>query len=158
MTRKALWGAALALALAAPASAETYFGFHIGIGNAPPPPTVVFRHEPEVVFVRTAGVYVVDSPYDCDMFRYGAYYYISDNGYWYRARSYRGPFRVIDVRYVPRPVFHVPARHWKRHWRNNHVAHWDHDRGYRSYRSDRGDRADRGEHGRHKKGRGHGDH
>ena len=127
MTREALWGAALALALAVPASAETqtYFGFEIGIGNAPPPPIVRFREEPDVVFVPTNRVYVVRSYDDYDMFRYGRYYYVCDDGYWYRARSHQGPFRVIDVRHVPRTVFAVPAKHWKHYWRDR--EHWRHE-------------------------------
>jgi len=149
MIRRFLWPTLLGLALAAPAAAETqtYFGFHIGIGNAPPPPRVVFRYEPEVVYVRSAGVYVVNSPYDYDIFRYGGYYYTCHDGYWYRARSHRGAFRAIDVRYVPRRVFSVPERHWKRHWKHSHYAGYDRD----DHRDSRG----RSKHGR---GRGHGDH
>lgn len=148
MTRRFLWPALLGLALATPALAETqtYFGFHIGIGNAPPPPRVVFYDEPEVVYVRSAGVYVVDSRYDYDIFRYGGYYYTCHDGYWYRARGYRGPFRAIDVRHVPRRVFSVPERHWKRHWKHSHYARYDDDHRDGKRRSKRGH------------GRGHGNH
>ena len=44
---------------------------------------------------------------------YGVFFYISRGGYWYRARSYRGPFRVCEVRYVPRAILNVPGRYWR---------------------------------------------
>jgi len=122
MKRQALWLAILALALAAPVSAETrtYFGFQIGVSNAPPPPTFVFRAQPEVVFEPSSRVYIVeDAPFGDDMFRYGGWWYVcTDNGWWYRSRSYRGPFRAVDVRMVPERVFTVPAGNWKHHWSN----------------------------------------
>lgn len=102
------------LAPAAVAEVQTYFGFQIGITNAPPPPQVVFESAPRCEPV--SGVYVaVQDDYDCDVFRYGTYWYVVSNGYWYRARSHRGPFRVIDARRVPRAVFAVPASHWRHH-------------------------------------------
>ena len=120
MKRGILWCATLAVALAAPAAAhaETYFGFQIGVSNAPPPPRVVVYDEPEVAYVTQSRVYVVeDRQVDYDVFRYGGHYYACNDGYWYRARSYRGPYRVVDVRQVPRAIFYVPAGHWKhRQW------------------------------------------
>ena len=147
MIRQALWTMALGLTLAAPAYAETrtYFNFQIGIGDAPPPPRIYFRSRPEYVYIPNSSVYVVSTSYDYDMFRYGGYFYVCDDGFWYRSRSYRGPFRVLDVRYVPRPVFYVPERNWKHHWKNMTYANWDDD-----------DRGDRGRRGRGHK-RGHGD-
>ncbi len=98
------------------ALAETYFGFQIGISNAPPPPAVVFREAPQTVFVPETGVYVVDDDeYGCDVFRYSTYWYACNGRYWYRARNYSGPFRVVDVRYIPRQVLTVPAGHWHHH-------------------------------------------
>ena len=64
---------------------------------------------------------------DYDIFRYGGYYYTCHDGYWYRARGHRGHFRAIDVRHVPRRVFSIPERHWKRHWKNSHYARYDRD-------------------------------
>ena len=146
MKRIALWVAILSLAAVAPAfaRARTYFGFNIGISNAPPPPAVVFDDEPDFVVVPRTRVYVVESDYDYDIFRYGGFYYVSDDGYWYCARNYRGPFHVIDARYVPRSVYYVPQRHWKHYPRHESYSYWDDDRGYGH------------KHG-HKHGHGHGD-
>jgi len=77
---------------------------------------VVVVDEPDLMLVEGSRVYVVvnaESGYD--MFRYGSSWYVCHDGYWYRSRTYRGPYAVIDVRSVPRAVVSVPARHWKHH-------------------------------------------
>ncbi len=149
---------ALALGLAATASAEThtYFGFTLGIGGAPPPPPIVYEAPPPMVYDPDAEVYVVENPYNgCDEFRYGPYWYVYTGNYWYRARSYRGPFAVVDVRYVPRRVFAVPAGRWHHYppglarWRGAPGRGWDADRGWnrgRGWEQERGwERGDRGD-------------
>ena len=101
-----------------PAGAELYYGFTIGISNAPPPPVIRYSREPECVRASDAMVYVVeddDFRYNGDLFRYGQYWFAYQGGYWYRGRSFRGPFSVIDVRRVPRAVIYVPKKHWKHH-------------------------------------------
>ncbi len=118
MRRSALYWSLLAIAIAAPALAQTRtsVSVQLNIGNAPPPPVIVYREEPPVVVVPGSAVYVVaDDRYDCDMFHYGVYWFVWNNGYWYRARGYRGPFTVVDVKYVPAVVWNVPAKHWKHH-------------------------------------------
>ncbi len=120
-----LAGLALTIGIAAPAPAavRTYFGFQIGIGGAPPPPPVVVVAPPPVAFVPAAGVYVVRDPYiGFDEFLVGSSWYAFYGGYWYHAPSYRGPFRVLDVRLVPPTIFSVPASHW-RHYPSG-LAHW----------------------------------
>jgi hypothetical protein len=107
---------AMACVLATAARAETNIGISVNIGDAPPPPVVVVREEPHVVYVTDAHVWVVeDRRWDDDCFRVGAFWYSWHSGYWYRARTWRGPFRVIEERYVPVAIHRVPARHWKRH-------------------------------------------
>jgi hypothetical protein len=102
------------MALVAPASANADVSWQLNISNAPPPPTVVVREQPHWILVPGSTVYTVNSDaYDYDYFRYGVFYYVSRGGYWYRARSYRGPFRVCEVRYVPRAILNVPVRYWR---------------------------------------------
>lgn len=153
-------GLVLALGVATPAlaGARTYFGFTIGLGNAPPPPRVVYYAPPPMDYDPDYGVYVVRGGYDgCDEFRYGPYFYVWNGDYWYRSRSYRGPFFAVDVRTVPRPVFYVPEERWHRYPPGlaRYRGEWDHDRGRgHAWGRDRGD-DDRGRgHGR---GRGRGD-
>lgn len=108
----------LALGLLVPFAAEagTSVGVSVSIGNAPPPPVVVVREEPRIVLVPNTSVYVInDRRVGYDSFRYGVYWYVYNDGYWYRARRWGGPYRAIEVRYVPRAIMAVPARHWRHH-------------------------------------------
>jgi hypothetical protein len=96
--------------------AQSSLDVRLRIGDAPPPPRIVVYEEPHVVVVPGSTVYVVeDDAIAYDSFRYGVYWYVYNDGWWYRARSYRGPFRVIETRYVPRAIFAVPAKHWRHH-------------------------------------------
>jgi hypothetical protein len=108
------------LGLAPVSNAHSDVAVHIDIGNAPPPPRMVFRSEPHVVYVPEERVYVVDDPYasDNDYFRYGPFWYEFSGGYWYRAHSWRGPFVVVQPRYVPTAIYRVPPGRWK------HRAQW----------------------------------
>lgn len=120
MHRYAIALAALAMLAgcypAATAGSRTHFGFSIGITNAPPPPRIVYIREPDVMVVPGSSVYLVrDSDYDYDMFRFGSYWYVCNDGYWYRSRNSRGSFVAVDVRSVPTQVLTVPHRYWKRH-------------------------------------------
>jgi len=109
-----LLGMAQLMALPLAAHAETYMGFRVGTLNAPPPPPLAFNQLPATTVVPGSSVYVVnDSRCTVDVFRYNVYWYAYRDGYWYRCRSHRGPFTVVDVRNVPKPVLSVPARHWR---------------------------------------------
>ena len=106
--------------LAMPAFAATDFRVNVNLGNAPPPPMVVVQHPPRTVWLPDQRVSVVRDPdFDGDYFQVGGYWYVYNDNYWYRARSWRGPFVVIDARYVPVSIARVPDRHWRhnRPWR-----------------------------------------
>ena len=89
----------------------------IDIGNAPPAPHFVFRARPHEQFIPDRRVYLVDDPgvgdYDC--FRYGGYYWVFRDGYWYRSAGWRRRFVVVHPRYVPTVFYQVPPTHWKHH-------------------------------------------
>lgn len=104
---------AAALALPAGAHAGTTVGWSVTIGNAPPPPVIVFEREPRLVIVPGSTVYVLRDPCDYDVFRYGVFWYAFHDGHWYRARSYRGPFKAVGARYVPTALGNVPAKYWR---------------------------------------------
>ena len=113
---------ALALALTAPATpaaAATNVSIGINLGNAPPPPVVVWRHEPRMVLVPGSTVYYYAGDCDYDYFQYGMYYYAYHDDCWYRARYWRGPFRAIHTSYVPRAFYRLHDRgyHWRHPWR-----------------------------------------
>ena len=89
--------------------------------------SITFRSEPRVVVIPNTRVYYVRD-HDYDLYRYGSYWYYVDDGYWYRATSWRGPFVQVRVSSVPRTVYTVPVR-YRRHWRN---ASYDNVNYYRS--------------------------
>ena len=128
-------GLAIAVALGvslAPAKAGTSVSVNMRIGD-PYRGEIVFRSEPDIVVVPDSRVYYVRNS-DYDLFRYGRYWYLCEHGVWFRARSYRGPFRHISFTTVPRAVVYVPEKHW-RHWRDHPGR--GHARGH--YRNDRRD-------------------
>src|ERR1041384_676268 len=102
-----------------------------------PPPTVVFHSRPHRIYDRSSSVYVIDDPSlgGYDAFQYGGYYWIFNDGYWYRSRTWRGGFQVVDARYVPVQLYRVPAQRWKNHpsyasWHNHRDNRrgWDNNR------------------------------
>lgn len=158
MKRAIVAATVLSMALATSAFARTSINVGLNLGNAPPPPVVVYRQPPRWV-ATDPGVYVVqDDNIGYDYFRYGGFYYIYDSGYWYRSSRYRGPFRVIETRYVPRPIYYVGDRDYR--WRSRPVEYeryhrneppgWSH--GKARWKNGRGG-DDQGDHGH-----GHGDH
>ena len=112
---------------AVPATARV--DVHIGIGV--PPPVVEFRSPPPVVLVPGGDIYYVPSVTQYDMYRVGRYWYINQDGYWYRSRSYRGPFRLIEYRALPPRIVVLP-RQYRRH--PLHPRHPRHPRGPHSHR------------------------
>ena len=118
MRVRSVWWMILAAAVAGPAWAGTSssISVQLNIGNAPPPPMVIYDEPPPLMVVPGSTVCMVRDP-DCDydFFRFGVYWYIWNDGYWYRARTYRGPFTVVEARYVPAAIWGVPSRHWRHH-------------------------------------------
>lgn len=140
--------ALLTLALATPTFSNPSVQIGLSIGNAPPPPVVVYRRSPRWVMVPHQSVYVVnDDNLGYDYFRYGGLFYIYNSGYWYRSRSYRGPFVAIEQRSVPAPFWSLRERddyrwrhrpeaappgwsHGKAKWKGNDDDHGDHGKGH----------------------------
>ncbi len=113
MKRHLAWLLLLGVVWATPALGRTFVRFNIGFW-APPPPPAVFYEPPPVAWVPGTAVYYVDEdgfPYDC--FRYGGFYYLDYDGYWYRSPGYRGPWIAVQASFVPRPIFSVPASYWR---------------------------------------------
>ena len=90
------------------------YSARVEITNAPPL-RVAWVSRPAYA-VEYRGVYVVDAHAynaDCDIFQYSGSWYAYDEGYWYRASSYDGPYVAIEVQHVPDRIFQVPDRHWR---------------------------------------------
>jgi hypothetical protein len=128
------------LGLAQPGIADAEVGININIA---PPPFFAFPAPPEVLVIPGAYVYFVPD-IDVDVFFYGGYWYRPYKEYWYRSRSYNGPWAHIDRKRMPpvilnvppdfrhRPPGHnrIPYKELKRNWKGwEKNRHWDKDRG-----------------------------
>jgi hypothetical protein len=115
MLRNRVCGFLVAAVVAWPAGAlaGSSVGWSVTIGNSPPPPVVVFQREPRVVVVPGSTVYVIEEDCNYDVFRYGVFWYVCNDGYWYRARTHRGPFTAVSARYVPTAISNVPPKYWR---------------------------------------------
>jgi hypothetical protein len=113
----ALAAAVLAGILFAGVPARADIDVRISIGDAPPAPHFVLRARPHERFLSRERVYVVDDPGfgDNDCFRYGGFYWVFREGYWYRSASWRRRFVVVHPRYVPTVFYQMPPTHWKHH-------------------------------------------
>jgi hypothetical protein len=78
------------------------------------PGTVVFTTEPRAVVIPETRVYYV-SDMDADIYHFGEYWYIAENGAWYRGIGWQGPFVRIKTSTVPRPIRTIPAA-YRIHW------------------------------------------
>src|SRR5262249_52964765 len=85
--------AAVALCVAGTAAvarpARAAVDVRVDIGNAPPAPSFAFHARPHRFYDRGSEVYVIDDPglSGYDAFQYGGYYWLFNDGYWYRSRS-----------------------------------------------------------------------
>ena len=103
-------GAVLASAGAGQAhAARVWADINLHFGHRAP--RVFYTYEPRVELVPyTEDVYYVGGP-DYDMFRYGDWWYVcNEEGAWFRAPSYRGPFVSVSFRGVPYEIVNVPPR------------------------------------------------
>jgi hypothetical protein len=146
MKRILALGILFGLVLSASAGAETSMSIGITLGNAPPPPVVQFHGQPRLVALPTVGIAYYDGPCDYDYFRYGAYFYIYDNGYWYRSAYHRGPFVAIRESNVPRAFYglHDRGYRWHHPWKNAPAVSY---RGEERRLENVDDRGDHGHHG-----------
>jgi len=110
--------AALVLAQISPAVAGTSVSVGLRIGDAPPPPVVVYERAPHFEYIPSQRVYVIDDDnFGYDYFRYGGVYYMYNDGWWYRSSRYRGPFVAVQVSSVPRAIFAISDRDYR--WRHH---------------------------------------
>lgn len=65
---------------------------------------VTFSTRPSMAFDPGARVYYNRDQSDYDLFEYANSWYLEDNGVWYRADSWRGPFYTITEDDLPNPV------------------------------------------------------
>jgi hypothetical protein len=120
----------------------------IGVGINIGPPPIVVAEPPAVVLVPGSPVYFVPG-LEFDVFFSNGYWWSPRGDVWYRAQAYNGPWRVVERRFVPGPVIHVPHDYRRVYARERHIP-------YREWREHRG--RGRGEHMEHMEHREHGEH
>ena len=96
-----------ALLLLCPQSARAQVSVHIDLGLPVAPRLVVV--EP--------GIQVVED-FDEEVFFYKGWYWCRRPNGWYRSRSPRAHFYIIEPHRVPPPLLHRPEGHY-RHWRHD---------------------------------------
>jgi hypothetical protein len=148
-----LLGALLTCGTAQEASA----GVDVGVGINLGPPPIVVAEPPVVVPIPRSQVYFVPEV-EFDVFFHNGYWWSPRGDRWYRSRAYKGPWRIVERRYVPAPVIRVPGDYRSVYGRERHIPYgqWKKDRA----RHERGERRHKRGHEReeHRGGRERGEH
>ncbi|HSB72071.1 MAG TPA: hypothetical protein VLT62_22305 [Candidatus Methylomirabilis sp.] len=136
-----LGAAAMGLGLPGPVRADSLSigvqtnNLTLGINIGPAPPPLVAVPAPVVVAPGPPGppppvIYTAPSlPYN--YFVYQNVFYLYREGYWLRAHHYSGPWTVIRIAQVPRPVLAVPVEQYRErppHWAHHGPPPWAHER------------------------------
>jgi hypothetical protein len=95
-------------------AAETNVDVRVRVGDPYQGASLEFNEEPAVVLVPTTKVYYVRD-HECDLYRFGRYWYFVENERWYRSRTWQGPFLHLNATSVPKSVRTVPLN-YRRHW------------------------------------------
>jgi len=102
-------GVAASLLAAVPASAQRTYAT-IRVGDPYKGTALEFSTAPRMVLIPDTRVYSIrENNFDNDLYRYDGQWYFVDNGNWYRADSWRGPFVNIRAADVPPDVWNVPT-------------------------------------------------
>jgi hypothetical protein len=156
---------ALVIAISSAASAREGGNVNLNINvGAPviaepaPPPRVVLRAAPRFIFLPFLDMYVsVGIPYDI-VYIDGSYYLYED-GYWYRAPFYDGPWVLVEFSRLPGPL-HRHRLEQIRHHRDDEFSRFEREREHYQgrwhepkHRGEEHMEHDRGEHREHRDNR-----
>lgn len=101
MKSKMLMLAGVAGMLMASPAPNAFADVNISVGGAHPHPSFVINRPPTFVRLATPGfsIAIGNSPYDIVL--YGNFYYLYNQGQWYRSPRYNGPWTSIRERALP---------------------------------------------------------
>jgi len=103
---------------------------NLGINIGPTPPPLMVVPGPVVAGPPPPHVYIAPNvPYN--YFVYERVHYLYHEGRWLRARRHDGPWTVIAIAQVPRPILAVPVEHYNvrpAHWTHHGPPPWAHER------------------------------
>ena len=151
------------------AAAEVQVNINIG-----PPPRYVVPAPPPVVVIPGTYVYLVPD-IAVDILFYNGYWYRPHQGYWFRSRSYNGPWAYLAPPQVPRVLIELPPDYRrvppgyhrtpygqlkKNYGRWERERYWEKDREWREgwHRGPEGRGEERGGGHEGHEGQGHGGH
>ena len=115
-------------------------GVSLRIGDRYDGTRLRFTTRPRMRIVPGSRVYYIRDS-DQDVYHYGRFYYGYDQGRWYRASTYRGPWIYVHGRTVPRQIYSVPSD-YRRNWEGDY-NYWrarDYDDGWQRYEGNGVDR------------------
>lgn len=69
-----------------------------------------FHHKPKMSRIPDTDVYFSREASDYDLYRYHDHYYLVDDGFWYKANSWTGPFARVKMHHVPGEVLSIPVQ------------------------------------------------
>jgi len=129
-------GALLLVLMGSAAQSEAGVNVNVGVNL----PAVRFEGPPEVVVIPGTYVYMVPG-IDVDVLFYQGYWWRPYEGQWYRSREYKGRWRHVKPRQIPRGLSglpqdyrhrvspehaRIPHRDVQRNWRTwEKQKHWD---------------------------------
>jgi hypothetical protein len=124
---------------ARPAQAAVSVGFSIGSGGRHDGFSLSFRSRPDVVLIPSSSVYYAQDANE-DVYFYDDAWYCVEDGVWYMADSYQGPFVAIGFSSVPYEIRNVPGS-YRRHWEGYTAPAQTYGDGFqnRGWNQDRGD-------------------
>lgn len=150
MKKHILFVMLLTFSMAVTAHAGVNVGINIGI-PVPLPSNVVIQSAPEFIYQPQLGFHVsVGAPYD--VMYISNSYYLYNNGYYYRSRSYNGPWEGVEYKRLPKGLRNHRYEEI-RQYRDKEYRRYDRDREHYNGRWHRPGEANRGE-GRGNEGRG----
>ena len=106
--------AVLALTGLVATAAPVYAGTNVNVNLGIPLPVVVapqpvyVEQPPEMVVIPRSNVYFAPGA-SVDIFFYDNRWWNRRGDRWYRGNAYNGPWEAVGPRYVPAPVYRVPA-------------------------------------------------
>ena len=74
-----------------------------------------FSSKPKMKYIPNTDVYYQRKASGYDLYRYANTWYLVDDGTWYRANSWRGPFVLMDPSDAPEEVTSIPTN-YRRYW------------------------------------------
>ena len=119
MNRLNRWFAGTVLALALVGSGSQAAAADAQYWNAGQTLTV----EPKMNFIPNTDVYYQRRAPGYDLYRHANRWYLVQEGNWHEARTWRGPFTLIDVANVPEGMIDIPET-YRKHWDSGVQDYW----------------------------------